>query len=50
MTNRVKDLTTIQLTTKTGDRLYRLKFRKTYDAFVQELCELYETTEHSGKK
>ena len=39
---RVKDLTTIQLTTQTRDRLYRLKFRKTYDEFLIELCELYE--------
>jgi len=42
---RVKDLTTIQLTTHTRDRLYRLKFRKTYDVFLEELCDLYEKSE-----
>jgi hypothetical protein len=42
---RVKDVTTIQLTTKTRDRLYRLKFRKTYDEFLAELCGLYERSE-----
>ena len=40
-----KDLTTIQLTTETRDRLYRLKFRKTYDEFLQELCDLFETAQ-----
>jgi len=44
MTKRTRDLTTIQLTTETRDRVYRLKFRKTYDEFLQELCELYETS------
>jgi len=38
----VRELTTIQLTTETRDRLYRLKFRKTYDDFLQELCDVYE--------
>jgi len=42
MTRKRMDLTTIQLTTDTRDRLFRLKFRKTYDAFLQELCDLYE--------
>ena len=35
-------VTTIQVTAPTRDRLYRLKFRKTYDKFLQELCDLYE--------
>ena len=35
-------VTTIQVTTDTRDRLYKLKFRKTYDDFLQELCDLYE--------
>ena len=35
-------LTTIQVSTETRDRLYRLKFRKTYDQFFQVLCDLYE--------
>ena len=38
-------VTTIQVTTDTRDRLYRLKFRKTYDDFLQELCELYERSQ-----
>ncbi len=39
------EVTTIQVRTGTRDRLYRLKFRKTYDEFLQELCELYEKTQ-----
>lgn len=50
MTKRVRDLTTIQLTTDTRDRLYRLKFRKTYDEFLQELCDRYEAAEPKGRK
>ena len=46
MAKRIRELTTIQLTTQTRDRLYRLKFRKTYDEFLVELCELYD---RSGK-
>ena len=45
MAKRVKDLTTIQLTMQTRDRLNRLKFRKTYDEFLEELCDLYERSE-----
>ena len=37
-------VTSIQLTTDTRDRLYRLKFRKTYDEFLDELCDLFEKT------
>jgi hypothetical protein len=37
-----EDKTSIQLTTSTRDRLYRLKFRRTYDQFINELCDLYE--------
>ena len=50
MEKRVKDLTTIQLTAGTRDRLYRLKFRKTYDEFLRELCELYEASAADGRK
>lgn len=46
---RIKDLTTIQLTTQTRDRLYRLKFRKTYDEFLQELCDVYEKSENRSQ-
>jgi hypothetical protein len=35
--------TTIQVTPKTRDRLYKLKFRRTYDQFLNELCDLYES-------
>ena len=37
--------TSIQITTKVRDRLWRLKFRKTYDEFLWELCEIYEKNE-----
>ena len=37
-----QDKTSIQLATSTRDRLYRLKFRRTYDQFINELCDLYE--------
>ena len=40
-----RDLTTIQLSTATRDRLYRLKFRRTYDEFLRELCDLYENSQ-----
>jgi len=36
------EITSIQVTPRTRDRLYRLKFRKTYDEFLAELCDLYE--------
>jgi len=45
-----KDITTIQVTTETRDRLYRLKFRRTYDEFLRELCDLYETTTGDAQK
>jgi len=38
-------VTTIQVTTETRDRLYRLKFRRTYDEFLRELCEMYEKSQ-----
>ena len=50
MGKRVRDLTTIQVTTETRDRLYRLKFRKTYDEFLQELCDAYESGVRDGRK
>jgi hypothetical protein len=39
-----KVLTSIQISTETRDRLWKLKFRKTYDEFLSELCDLYEET------
>ena len=49
MAKRIREVTTIQLTPQTRDRLYRLKFRKTYDEFLIELCELYERS-RSGEE
>ncbi len=41
--------TTIQLTEATRDRLYKLKFRRTYDQFLNELCDLYEVEEKKNQ-
>lgn len=40
--------TSIQISSETRDRLYRLKFRRTYDQFLNELCDLYEIQEKEG--
>lgn len=37
-------ITTIQLTTETRDRLFKLKFRNTYDKFVNQLLDMYLDT------
>ncbi len=50
MPKAARDLTTIQLTADTRDRLYRLKFRKTYDEFLQELCDLYDESDPKARK
>lgn len=50
MSKRVRDVTTIQLSPETRDRLYRLKFRATYDEFLQELCDLYERSSRGTQK
>ena len=50
MSNRDKDLTTVQLTTGTRDRIFRLKFRKTYDEFLRELCDLYDAQHAEAQK
>jgi hypothetical protein len=34
--------TSIQINSDTRDRLYKLKFRRSYDVFLKELCEMYE--------
>ncbi len=39
---RKQQLTTIQLSPQTRDRLYRLKFRKTYEEFLREVCDRLE--------
>ncbi len=44
MTEKHTGVTTIQISMGTRDRLYKLKFRKTYDEFLRELCDLYERT------
>jgi len=45
MASKKVQVTSIQLTPRVRDRLYRLKFRKTYDEFLDELCDLYEKTQ-----
>jgi hypothetical protein len=50
MAKRVKEVTTIQLAPTTRDRLYRLKFRSTYDEFLNDLCDLYERSASDGQK
>lgn len=50
MAKSVKEVTTIQLTPQTRDRLYRLKFRSTYDEFLNELCDVYEDSRSNGQK
>ncbi len=50
MAKRVKEITTIQLTTETRDRMFRLKFRKTYDEFLRELCDLYDAEHADARK
>ena len=42
MPSKKVEITSIQVTTATRDRLYRLKFRKTYDEFLGDLCDLFE--------
>ena len=42
--------TSIMISTKVRDRLWRLKFRMTYDEFLWELCELYENSHDEGQE
>lgn len=42
--------TSIQITPETRDRLYRLKFRRTYDQFLNELCDAYERAQRDTQK
>lgn len=37
--------TSIQISTELRDRLWKLKFRKTYEEFLSELCDLFEEKE-----
>jgi hypothetical protein len=46
----VEDKTSIQITPPTRDRLFKLKFRKTYDQFLNELCDLYDEKEGRSSK
>jgi hypothetical protein len=39
--------TSIQISTDLRDRLWKLKFRKTYDEFLRELCDMYESEAES---
>ncbi len=50
MAKRVKEITTIQLSPETRDRLYRLKFRSTYDEFLNDLCDVYERSHANTQK
>ncbi len=50
LAKRITEVTTIQLTPATRDRLYRLKFRQTYDEFLNELCDLYERSSSDEHK
>lgn len=43
-------ITTIQVGASTRDRLYRLKFRKTYDDYLNFLMDMYERLEAEGGK
>jgi len=43
-------ITTIQVSASTRDRLYRLKFRKTYDEYLVLLMDMYERLEREGGK
>ncbi|MDG6224121.1 MAG: hypothetical protein QCI82_01245 [Candidatus Thermoplasmatota archaeon] len=43
-------MTTIQIRSSTRDRLYRLKFRKTYDEYLGELIDIAERLERDGEK
>jgi hypothetical protein len=43
-------ITTIQLSSSTRDRLYKLKFRKTYDEYINFLMDMYERLEREGGK
>jgi predicted DNA-binding protein len=35
--------TSIQVSPELRDRLYKLKFRRTYEQFLEELCDMYES-------
>jgi len=37
--------TSIQISPELRDRIFRLKFRRTYEQFFAELCDLYEEEE-----
>ncbi|HYY47491.1 MAG TPA: hypothetical protein VFA17_02265 [Thermoplasmata archaeon] len=50
MTHASKGITTIQVTPSTRDRLYRMKFRKTYDQLLVELCDYYEAAGQNAQK
>lgn len=43
-------ITTIQVSASTRDRLYKLKFRKTYDEYLNFLMDMYERLEREGGK
>lgn len=42
--------TSIQVSPELRDRLYKLKFRKTYEQFLEELCDLYESKDETKEE
>jgi predicted DNA-binding protein len=42
--------TSIQVSPELRDRLYKLKFRKTYEQFLEELCDMYECKEEAKEE
>ncbi|MEW5937893.1 MAG: hypothetical protein AB1665_08795 [Candidatus Thermoplasmatota archaeon] len=42
--------TSIQISPGLRDRLWRLKFRKSYEEFLTELCELYEAQQAEAER
>lgn len=43
-------ITTIQISTKTRDRLYKQKFRSTYDEYLNYLLDLVDRLQAEGKR
>lgn len=42
--------TSIQVSPELRDRLYKLKFRKTYEQFLEELCDMYENKDETKEE
>lgn len=46
----MEEKTSIVIKSETRDRLFRLKFRRTYDQFLNELCDLYENLQKNQQE